>query len=66
MSVTYETWQRHRACERKVRHPSLYDARLAVLLKWRAGRSGAAYQCEHCDGWHTTENPSADLPEVRS
>lgn len=63
MSVTYQQWQRIRRCDRKVRHATLYDARRAVLLLWKAGKHGAAYHCE-CGGWHVTSDPAPRDPEV--
>ena len=66
MTVTYGQWQQHRRCDRKVRHATLYDARRAVLLLWKAGKPGAAYHCADCAGWHTTTDPAPRDPEVRT
>jgi hypothetical protein len=51
--VTYEQWQRHRACERKQRLDSeLVANNWATLLGWKYGKRHEAYACRWCDGWH--------------
>lgn len=49
---------RWKACERKNRYPSRYEAEQAIAACAEHGTTGLhCYRCPHCNGWHLTSKP---------
>ena len=57
MSVTYEQWQRYRACTRKTgRWTDKLAANTAALRIWQTGQFVQPYRCRWCGQWHLTSD----------
>ena len=49
---------REKACAKKKRYPSRYDAELAIEACEEHVASGLrCYECPYCRGWHLTSKP---------
>lgn len=52
---------RHKACERKNRYMSRYDAEAAIESCAEYGTTGLhCYKCPYCNGWHLTSKEVHD------